>query len=696
MSVFIIEKLTKIFKVDRTENVVLNDINLVLPDHGLVSIIGKSGSGKSTFLNILMGIEKPTKGKVYFNGEDISKLNDKKFSSYHLNGVSLVFQHYNLFNDLSAFDNVVLPLKIKNISYKERTQIVNKLFTKFKLDKIKNQKTSKLSGGEKQRVAILRALATSPKAILCDEPTGALDSKNSVEIMGILKEISQNTLVVIVSHNKDLVYRFSDQILVLKNGKIVENVSSIKDNFTSKFKMKKHGYNAGWYKRFLGINLRKNLKKNILSILSCSFSFAAMFIAVGFSIGSKSSQNEALRRSLSIGYATVSKSEFVDIEGSPLLFQKTTRPDVNLVDEYFENFSSIRCEENFSYLISNFPTCTFNDKRFTNFQMIPAYDLTLEKYGLDLLSSGVRGSNDFEEVLVNEEFAELLGKTALNSEIILSNSATVNYSTGDENNPFIKDTLILNKKVKIKGILHEFSFLNSPKIYFSYKGAKSFLKSSLMENVSYFLGKNYSFYDYIINCKPDDPATSYSSYIFLDDLSELDMFFDKVEKSKASSLEITSTVFDIKETYTTFINSFSTTLYVFVIIAFAGINFILGMISLSTFIENKKNTAIMTCLGSRNKSIYSLYLSENYIVVLFSFVVSIFLAKYLQSILNPILANKFSLSNLIEIPFFEFLSIPFGLVLLIFFIAIIFATVFTLTPMLFYRHTSLADELRDE
>ena len=117
MSVFVLENVKKSFIVEKTEHVVLENINVSFPDFGLVSIVGKSGSGKSTLLNILMGIEKPTEGKVLFKGKNIAKFNDAKFSSFHLSGVSTVFQHYNLFEDLTAFENVLLPLKMNVFSF---------------------------------------------------------------------------------------------------------------------------------------------------------------------------------------------------------------------------------------------------------------------------------------------------------------------------------------------------------------------------------------------------------------------------------------------------------------------------------------------------------------------------------------------------------------------------------------------------
>lgn len=696
MSIFVLENLSKTFKTGEKENQVLKNINLAFPETGLFSIVGKSGCGKSTLLNILMGIEQPTDGKVFFKGEDISKMNDKKFSSYHLQGVSLVFQHYNLFNDLTAYENVEIPALMARKSGKETKEKIESLFDQFGLTDLMKRKVNNLSGGEKQRVAILRSLLTNPDAILCDEPTGALDSKNSREIMGILKEISKNKLVIMVSHNKHLVKEFSDQILILKEGSITENTLPKFDDLKQNKNGKKVNYSSKWTSKFLKLNLKKNLKKNIFSVLSCLVSFTSMFLSVGFSVGSESSQDYALKQNLGIGFATASESEFIEIEGSPLSYEKTTKPDVELVDKYFNEFYSLRYEDNLSYFISNYPTCYFEDKKINNFEMLPLYDQSLQSFGADLLIGGSGISDDFNEIVVNEEFDKAVGGDSLNKVIVISNECSINFQTGDEKLPFVKDTFNLNKKFKIVGIVHEFSFLNSPKIYYSYFGAKNFIKNSVMENVSNFLGFRFTFYDYLMDCKNDDPACSYSSYLFVTDENEVEKFYEKVKTMKDEKLQITCQGLEIKETYATFINSFSSTLIIFVIIAFVGINFILGMISLSTFLEHKKRTAILTCLGARNSSIFGLHLKENYLIIFISFILSIILSYFLGIKLNKIIGNKFGLQNLISIPFKTYLGIPFGLVIMLILIAIICSTIFTLLPMYIYRHNSITNELRDE
>ena len=219
-----------------------------------------------------------------------------------------------------------------------------------------------------------------------------------------------------------------------------------------------------------------------------------------------------------------------------------------------------------------------------------------------------------------------------------------------------------------------------------------------MPNLSSYLEEEISYLEYIEQVNEDDPCSSYSSELFLLSIDESNPFFEYIKKlnEEESDFQIESTAYEIQQSYKTFIESFSTALFVFVIIAFIGVNFILGMISLSTFIENRKNSAILTCLGARNSSIQSIYLSENYLVVSLSILISIFLSIGLQYVLNSLIAKNFSLNNLITIPFISFMSVPFGLVLMLFAIAIIFSTIFTLLPMLLYRHMSLSDELRDE
>ena len=199
---------------------VLDDISFSLPRNGLIVIKGKSGCGKSTLLNIIFGIVKPDKGKILINNKNITKLKDKDFSSFHTNVISFIYQHYNLIENLSALENVMIPLLIKGEKINKAKTKAIELFDRFNILYLKDQLVSHLSGGEKQRIAILRSLITDCPIILADEPTGALDAHNKIIVMDMLKIVSLNHLVIMVSHDESLVSRYADKIICLAGGKI--------------------------------------------------------------------------------------------------------------------------------------------------------------------------------------------------------------------------------------------------------------------------------------------------------------------------------------------------------------------------------------------------------------------------------------------------------------------------------------------
>lgn len=700
MPIFLLDKISKIYKTHNGDFFALKDISLSLPLTGLVSIVGKSGSGKSTLLNILLGIEKPSKGILKFNNKDITKMSDKKFSRYHLKDVSMVFQHYNLFQELSAKENIMIPLLMRGESKSNASKKVDKYLNDFNLSYLTNQKVKVLSGGEKQRVAIIRALITSPKVILCDEPTGALDEENSQNIMQILDNLSKDRLIIHVSHNHKLVEQYSDRIIILRDGQIFDD-KEINRSKENSFKDQKIKYSSKWTSLFRKINMRLNLKKNIFSVISCVFGFTSIFLSFGFYAGSQISQDNALKNNLSVLHASCSEKTFFDIENSPLSYEKSVRPSLESIEKNLENFEYIHFESDLSYFFSPYPYGTYQENLIESFQMVPLYDISLETAGKDLLVSGSPGSGLLEEVIVNEEFVKLLGLS--NEDIIddlfnISNSLIINYPTGDYDEPFIKDEFYYDYDLRIVGVVKEFSFLNTPKIYYSYPAVKKELSNIYLENISGYLHHPTSCLDYIESSKEDDAVSNYATEIFLDSLEETDKFFSKIKElqDNESTFQIESNAYDIQQSYKTFISSFSTTLFVFVIIAFLGVNFILGMISLSTYIENKKNSAILTCLGARNSSIQSIYLIENYLLIIVSLVLSVFVSLLAQLILNSVIEKSFALSNLISIPFMNFYGIPFGLILGIGAVAIIFSTIFTSVPIFIYRHVSLSDELRDE
>ena len=206
MSLLTVKKVSKYYLINKNERkYVLKDITLSFPSAGLISILGKSGCGKSTLLNLLGKLDNPSEGQIFFNNEDISKFNEKKLVAYRRKIVSYIFQHYHLLENQSALYNIMLPSLINGDSFKTAKKKALSLINKFSISKeLLKKKCSKLSGGEKERIAIMRGFINSPRIILADEPTGALDKDNAVLVMESLKKASQSSLVIMVTHNEEI------------------------------------------------------------------------------------------------------------------------------------------------------------------------------------------------------------------------------------------------------------------------------------------------------------------------------------------------------------------------------------------------------------------------------------------------------------------------------------------------------------
>ena len=209
---------SKKYEVGEKAFYALNDVSFSIDQHEMVVILGPSGAGKSTLLNIMGGMDHVTDGKVYMDGLDISGYSEKELTDYRAENIGFIFQFYNILPTLTVKENVDLIRDIvKNA--KDSTEILNKVGLNGQENKFPNQ----LSGGEQQRVSIARAIAKNPKLLLCDEPTGALDSNTGVEILKLLRECTKESTVVIVTHNA-LIADVADRVIRLKNGKIIENV----------------------------------------------------------------------------------------------------------------------------------------------------------------------------------------------------------------------------------------------------------------------------------------------------------------------------------------------------------------------------------------------------------------------------------------------------------------------------------------
>ncbi len=198
----------------------LKDVHIVFPEKGMVFIVGKSGSGKSTLLNVIGGIDSYDSGELIIDGLNTKNFSRNDFNSYRNSYIGFIFQEFNVIKNLTVFENIALSLQLKNESIKDNYDLIMNTIEVVGLKGKEKRKMNQLSGGERQRVAIARALVKNPKVIIADEPTGNLDKNNRDIVMDILKNLSTNHLVLIVTHDKFLSKKYSNYEITLKDGQI--------------------------------------------------------------------------------------------------------------------------------------------------------------------------------------------------------------------------------------------------------------------------------------------------------------------------------------------------------------------------------------------------------------------------------------------------------------------------------------------
>ena len=218
-----IKNISKTYKTGNLVQRALDDVSLNLRDNEFVAILGPSGSGKTTLLNIIGGLDRYDSGDLIINGISTKKYKDRDWDSYRNHTVGFVFQSYNLIPHQTVLANVELALTISGISGKERRERAIKALEEVGLGEQIHKKPNQMSGGQMQRVSLARALVNNPDILLADEPTGALDSETSIQVMDLLKEVAKDRLVVMVTHNPELAYQYATRIVKVKDGKLLED-----------------------------------------------------------------------------------------------------------------------------------------------------------------------------------------------------------------------------------------------------------------------------------------------------------------------------------------------------------------------------------------------------------------------------------------------------------------------------------------
>ena len=672
---------------EQSDEAVLDDINLTFNRDEFVSIWGCSGAGKSTLLNIIGGLDCKTSGKLLINGKDIYKYSDSNLDYYRKNNVGFIFQNYNLIEHLTVYENVILPLLLTNSKNKHKR--VLKMLDKVGLKDKKDSKICDLSGGQKQRVAISRALINNPDIILADEQTGALDYKTGYEIMNLIKKLSKNKLVIMVTHNKVLAKKYSSRIIYLDKGRVIRDTNPSKKKKIY-FNMKYNGRNLSIKNALLySIKTIKAKRKSfLLTSLASSIGLILVALIISVSNGLKKEMNSYEKNvlsSVSIIIPSV-KTKISDKSKIPknklYSYDYKEESKINPINDDFVKYinkmkTKLSCDINYSRNLKfNILTEDYNLLDNVEFSQMPSIKYIKNNY---TLLAGSYPKNKNELMLVadqkNRIDKNILDALKFNGDVNVSDIFKKKMKLIFNDDFYIKkdNVYFINKNfenvykeknnvaLKIVGIIRitkdeEESYKNnlanekSSLAYLSNladdvidKNINSDIISDINKNDNIMV-ENVNRAEGVLKKKLGGDKTPDLIYIYPKDYTSKNLiikYINKYNKNKNESKKITYINYS-KETIDTskqMINIISMVLILFSSISLICTSIMIGIITYISVNNRTKEIGILRSIGASKKEVAMIFLSEVLITGASSGVIGIFISNILLFLGNIILRN---------------------------------------------------------
>ena len=698
MSFIELKGISRFYQINKNQKkYVLKDITLSFPYTGLIAILGKSGCGKSTLLNLIGKLDNPSEGHIFYDDKPIARLNEKELAAFHKNNVSFIFQHYHLLENQTALYNIMLPALLNGDSFLGAKSKVLKQMDQFSITKeILDKKCSKLSGGEKERVAVMRAFINEPRAILADEPTGALDKDNALLVMESLKRASLTSLVIMVTHNEELARVYSDRIIHMKDGRIVkdERINSLKTETAPK---KEKRSNPNWYNKIIFKNFAKRFKRNIFSISALTIGLTASMLIFGFSNGAYDSIALSAQKQFDYGVASISKENKIVSDNSPITLIQTMRTDRWELDELRSEYDFVHFCYSYDSLISPAPETYINEKEIKGFSYLPVYSFVDKSTDHSLLQKGkIPKIDTLNQIVINESAYALLKKETksdpLNTYIRIKDTSSFTYYTDEIERPYITDYFVYDRLVQIVGVVKELSFLNSPKLYYSYLAMDKYMNETLLNNLSSYQGE-ITWKERVISAPDNEFIGNYSHKVFLKNSGDV----YQLKEMKAhldASFSLNSNALTIEETLFSLVDAASVGMEVFLAIALMGTIMIIGIISFASYSEDIKDSAILLCLGAKRDDITLLYIIENLLMGIIGITLSFMITLLVTKPLNGAIEHFTSLIEIIDVPFQSFYNHSFLFPILIVVGAFFVCFIATYFPIALSKKISLKEELK--
>lgn len=597
MGLFAFSNISKSFD----NRLLFKDISFEFPTKGIVMLLGKSGSGKTTLFNILTGLENKDEGTIFYKNKELKTVKDFLRFRKH---VSFVFQEYGIINYLDGYDNLSLGGYDFDISN-------NKIFKEENFSK----DGGVLSGGEKQRLAIIKAINKNSEIIFCDEPTGSLDENTSIEVMNILKDVSKNKLIIMVTHNKNLASSFADVILELSDNKlnIKKNKKSENEIIANNKKIKRSEFKS--IKIACKCFFNEKIKL-LIAFLSFALSLVSLFCVGSLKQNSYLAIEDKITTYADYNRLKVSETKTKKIADTNFSLTKSYMPSLYEIESLIDNYASV------SYCFDSF----FLDAN------IKCNDIELDANIIVFPFDG--------DIRINKALYDLINKSSVNVSISIEKQINTTF-----NNYSVIDNIKYNFSSKVDKIYNEFSFLNSPCVFLSHESVSTSFKNIKLNKLSTLLNSKFiSLYDrYTSFVDKDDELSSYSIYVDVynkDDVNKVIKILNDYEKED-SSFEITSRGKITKDTLESTLLLLETLMLIFGVISLFISVILLYLFINSTYINRLKEFALYKSFGFDFKRFYLHNFIPIFICVIFSFIFSILIYEYVKDILGYSLYSFF-------------------------------------------------------
>ena len=671
-----IENVSKYYKYGKNRKVILDKVNISLGRSGMVAIIGASGSGKSTLLNIIAGSLRSDEGKVIVGDKDIQKLGEKEINYYRNKVVGYIYQDYNLIEYMSVYDNVRIGYSDNNRDY------VLALLKQLDIYDKRDTLVMKLSGGEKQRVAIARAMINNPRILLCDEPTGALDSQNGIMVMEILKKISENRLVIVVSHDKDLVSRYANEIINISDGVVMQD----KKGNTSNDKDDKIIYKRVRMRKLRKIALRhlfSNKKRTIMTMSAISLGIISMMMILCMGNNFNKEMNNLEKEIVGVYPIIIRNGEYIE-ENTDInkeegkIYPSNENIYVNKITEEYLDYlnSNIGSDKIIYNYFFNKPIISDKYKVLDSsvMRIIPDSKYIEDNYKI-IIGNNVRDKYDILlkvdkdgnvnkkiidalEISLGSEYESIIGRQIkfINNDIYYKKGEGYYYINNDYEEMFNDSEINLT----IVGIIQEEEDNNSGSFIYYDKMVQDEVR--MANKNSQILIDEMNGDDNVLGIDIDKEemvgylggsSTPNEIEIYSDNISDKDKIINVLKEYNNSHDKIIYE--DVMASNIKIVRDFISIISG-VLIIFSGISLIVSLIMISILtsirvLERKKEIGILRSIGASKRNIKMIFNYENGLIGLGASIGGIIILNLLVKPINTLIYNLTKLDNLLVIDY---------------------------------------------